>query len=90
MLGWIRRRLYCRKHGHHYKFESYTLGGDLIRCMSCRKLEEWPPGLHEPKGYAKSQKRYECSHHFLCTDSTYGHNSNQDWGDGGSSAGDCS
>lgn len=47
----IKRRWHCFRHGHIFKFDSYTLGGDWIRCKHCNLLEEYLPGLHEPKGY---------------------------------------
>lgn len=57
MIDWIRNKIHCFKNGHNYKFDGYTLGGDWIRCARCNKLEEYLPGLHEPKNYCKSEKR---------------------------------
>ena len=41
----------CSKLGHDYKYDGDTLAGDWIRCTRCNKLEEYLPGVHEPKGY---------------------------------------
>ncbi len=41
----------CFKMGHLWRFDSHTLGGDWIRCERCNKLDEYLPGVHEPKGY---------------------------------------
>jgi hypothetical protein len=41
----------CRKQGHQYYKDGETLGGDWIRCANCNRLDEYLPGLHEPKGY---------------------------------------
>lgn len=49
----------CWKIGHDWKYESPTLGGDWIRCARCRGLEEYLPGLHEPKGYAPDARSSE-------------------------------
>ncbi|MFC8008956.1 hypothetical protein [Streptomyces cinereoruber] len=51
LLQWIQNKVTCFTQGHDYKFDGFTLGGDWIRCRRCRKLEEYLPGLHEPKGY---------------------------------------
>jgi len=40
----------CRQQGHYYLFDGNTLGGICIRCSDCNKLEEFLPGVHEPKG----------------------------------------
>ena len=40
----------CRKKGHDWFVESMTLGGVWIRCGRCRHLDEFLPGLNEPKG----------------------------------------
>lgn len=72
MIKWIRNKIYCWKHGHNYKFDGYTLGGDWIKCTRCHRRDEFLPGLHEPKNYCKSVKRPAGRHHFLGTDSTYG------------------
>lgn len=41
----------CAKRGHHdWAEDGDTLGGIWIRCRDCRTLEEFLPGLHEPKG----------------------------------------
>jgi len=41
----------CFKMGHIFRFDSHTLGGDWITCERCKKLDEYLPGVHEPKGY---------------------------------------
>lgn len=41
----------CRKYGHTF----YRLGpshdGERIRCVACRKTDEYIPGVNEPEGY---------------------------------------
>jgi hypothetical protein len=51
VIGWLRRRLWCWFHGHSYRREGDTLGGVWIRCVICGALEEYLPGLHEPRGF---------------------------------------
>lgn len=51
LLQYISNKWSCRKLGHHWQFDSPTLGGDFIRCDRCHALEEYLPGAHEPKGY---------------------------------------
>ena len=33
-------------------FDRPTLGGEYIRCKECNQIDEYLPGLHEPKGYS--------------------------------------
>lgn len=47
----IRNKWICFRNGHKFVFSSHSLGGDWIRCERCHKLDEFLPGLHEPKGY---------------------------------------
>jgi hypothetical protein len=41
----------CRKNGHHWVFDSDSLTGEWIVCHNCYKIDEYIPGVHEPKGY---------------------------------------
>lgn len=45
----------CRKDGHLFEVESMSLGGYWVRCTECGKLDEWLPGVHEPRGRFKTQ-----------------------------------
>lgn len=47
----LRNKRLCWVQGHNYRRVSETLGGDWIRCTNCGHLDEYLPGLHEPKGY---------------------------------------
>lgn len=48
----LRRKWDCFRRGEHlYVYDSPSMGGDWIRCSHCRHLDEWIPGVHEPKGY---------------------------------------
>ncbi len=51
LMGYLKNKHLCFKIGHLWKFDGYTLGGDWIRCERCKKLDEYLPGVHEPKGY---------------------------------------
>lgn len=51
MIGYLRKKIYCLKHGHDYCLMGESLGGDWIQCVRCRKTEEYLPGVHEPEGY---------------------------------------
>lgn len=46
----IARHNICRKVGHVWRKDGDTLGGWWIRCKNCNKLDEYLPGLHEPRG----------------------------------------
>lgn len=51
LLNYLRNKRICFKQGHIWKFDGMTLGGDWIRCERCKKIDEYLPGVHEPKGY---------------------------------------
>lgn len=36
---------------HDWVFDGYTLGGDWVKCQRCGAIDEYLPGLHEPRGY---------------------------------------
>jgi hypothetical protein len=41
----------CWGKDHLYRYDGPTLGGDWIKCDRCGHLDEYLPGVHEPKGY---------------------------------------
>lgn len=43
----------CWGKDHLYEYDGYTLGGIWIRCTRCGDIDEYLPGLHEPKGYKR-------------------------------------
>lgn len=49
-LNLLNRLTICRRNGHLFEVESMSLGGYWVRCTVCRKLDEWLPGVHEPRG----------------------------------------
>lgn len=53
LLTPLRRRLWCQLHGHTYRETGVTLGGWWIECVVCGSIEEYLPGVHEPRGYGE-------------------------------------
>jgi len=53
-MGWLHRLrariTVCWPTMHDYAYDGDTLGGIWIRCKLCGHLEEFLPGVHEPKG----------------------------------------
>lgn len=39
----------CFRGGHLWHYDGDTLGGIWIRCARCNALDEYLPGLHEPR-----------------------------------------
>ena len=56
-LSFIAKKRVCWKLGHIFRYEGETLGGDLIKCTRCDKLDEFLPGVHEPNGYDYTSPR---------------------------------
>lgn len=57
MLNKIKQKFKCFiKNDHDYVYNGNTLGGDWIVCLKCGHVEEYLPGLHEPKGYRDDDK----------------------------------
>jgi len=57
LIRYLKNKHLCFKMGHIFRFDSYTLGGDWIKCERCNKLDEYLPGVHEPKGYTYRVER---------------------------------
>lgn len=51
LLKHLINRIGCMRYGHFYHMDGETLGGWWVRCSFCHHLDEYLPGVHEPKGY---------------------------------------
>lgn len=56
-IAYIRARWKCHKEGHLWVKDNPTLGGWWVRCTRCHHLDEYLPGVHEPRGMEDLNKR---------------------------------
>lgn len=50
MIYWLICKWECFRYGHFaWRKVGETVGGDVVRCVRCNALEEYLPGVHEPK-----------------------------------------